>query len=45
MAIGSKLLTVLAVFVAGVIYAGMLFVLGVLTREEAKKLPIIRKFL
>lgn len=45
MAVGSKVLTVLAVFVAGVIYAGMLCVLGVLTKEEAKKLPVIRKFL
>lgn len=44
-AVGSKLLTCTAVITAGFIYAIMLFVLGVLTKEEAKHLPIIKKFI
>lgn len=45
MVISSKLLTVLTVLFAGTIYAVMLFMIGVLTKEEAKHLPIIKKFI
>lgn len=45
MAIESKMITILALLVAGVIYAFMLYLLGVLTSDEIKKLPIIKKFL
>lgn len=45
MAVDSKMLTILAVIAAGVIYAGMLFALGVLTKDEARKLPVIKKFI
>ncbi|MDO4177698.1 MAG: polysaccharide biosynthesis protein [Phascolarctobacterium sp.] len=43
--LGSKALTILAVLAAGLIYTLLLFALGVLTKEEAKKLPVIKKFL
>ena len=45
MVLGAKLLTVLAVVMAGVIYVVMLCLLGVLNKEEASKLPILKKFI
>ncbi|MCQ2358479.1 MAG: polysaccharide biosynthesis protein [Phascolarctobacterium sp.] len=45
MVLGYKLLTILAVVMAGVIYVVMLCLLGVLNKEEASKLPILKKFI
>ena len=43
--IGSKLGTVVTIFGSGIVYAILLCFLGILTKEEAKHLPIIKKFI